>query len=220
MAGGDGRTLLVYLMIWAAAVFVSILIHELGHAVAFAGCGQPARIVLSHFGGLAVPMGMPSPSLQRPSRRLLVAAAGPFAQLAFAGIVMVIVLGTGYQLPAGGMLGRLPVIGKELAAASVSGQPLPSLSLNIAVYYLLMVNIGWAFLNLLPVMPLDGGTVVREGLQLLGVSAAEGIAALFGLLIAGIIAVWAFQRQDIFLAVMFAVLASGCYQRLLRAGLR
>lgn len=220
MAGDDGRALLVYLTVWAAVVLVSILVHELGHAVAFASCGQRSRIVLCHFGGLAVPVGLPSPGLQRPSRRLVVAAAGPLAQLAIAGIVIAMILGAGFQLPAGGLLGRLPIIGKELAAASAAGQPLASPLLSLAVFYFLTVNIGWAFLNLLPVVPLDGGTVVQEGLQLLGVSAAAGIAALFGLLIAGIIAVWAFQRQDMFLAIMFAMLASGCYQRLLHVGLR
>ena len=52
------------------------IVHELGHALVFARFGQPARIVLYHFGGLAIPVGPPARSLQLPSRRLLVAAAG------------------------------------------------------------------------------------------------------------------------------------------------
>jgi hypothetical protein len=72
LAGDDGRSLLLYLAVWTAVVFVSILIHELGHALAFASCGQASRIVLYHFGGLTVPVGLPARSLQQPSRQLAV----------------------------------------------------------------------------------------------------------------------------------------------------
>jgi len=51
-------------------------------------------------------------------------------------------------------------------------------------------------LNLLPVQPLDGGQIVLEGLRACGVSAADQIASLFGLLMAGVVAVWAFQHQE------------------------
>jgi stage IV sporulation protein FB len=218
LAGDDSRMLLVYLAVWIAVVFVSILIHELGHAVVFARFGQPARIVLYHFGGLAIPFGMPSRSLVKPSRRLLVAAAGPLAQLVFISLVIAGLAGLGYRLPPSGMVSRLPVIGDWLAAAAEQGRPLPSGLVRLAVYHLLFVNIGWAALNLLPVPPLDGGTIVLEGLRAAGVTAAVSIASLFGLLIAGTIAFWAFQRQDLYLAVMFALLGYGCFQRLSQPG--
>ena len=41
---------------------------------------------------------------------------------------------------------------------------------------------------------------------------AVGLLSL-ALVLAGI-ALWAFQRQDLYLAVMFALLAYGCFQRL------
>jgi stage IV sporulation protein FB len=47
----------VRLLIWVAAVFVSILIHELGHALAMRRFGQPSRIVLHLMGGLTVRLG-------------------------------------------------------------------------------------------------------------------------------------------------------------------
>ena len=40
---------------FALAIFLSILIHEMGHALAFRKCGIQSHIVLYHFGGLAVP---------------------------------------------------------------------------------------------------------------------------------------------------------------------
>ena len=213
LAGDNGRMLLIYLAVWVAVVFVSILIHELGHALMFACFGQPARIVLYHFGGLAVPFGMPARQMQQPWRRLLVAAAGPLAQLLFISLVIIALIATGYQLPPSGMVARLPLIGEWLAIAAERGQPLPGMA-KLAVYHLLFVNIGWAVLNLLPVPPLDGGTIVLEGLRAAGVTAAVHIASLFGLLIAATIAFWAFQRQDLYLAVMFALLGYGCFQRL------
>ena len=85
---------------------------------------------------------------------------------------------------------------------------------RLMVYHLLFVNIAWAFLNLLPVQPLDGGQIVLEGLKAFGVSAADQIASLFGLLIAGVVAVWAYQHQETYLMFLFGVLCVGCYQRL------
>ncbi|MFM7138656.1 MAG: peptidase, partial [Planctomycetota bacterium] len=54
-AGGDQRALLGYLILWAVAVLVSILVHELGHALAYRVFGQGSQIVIYHFGGLAIP---------------------------------------------------------------------------------------------------------------------------------------------------------------------
>ena len=42
------------LLLWVLAVFVSILVHEFGHVVAYANYGMPGRIVLHAFGGLAI----------------------------------------------------------------------------------------------------------------------------------------------------------------------
>ncbi len=75
-------------------------------------------------------------------------------------------------------------------------------------------------LNLLPVQPLDGGQIVLEGLRACGVSAADQIASLFGLLIAGVVAVWAYQHQETYPTVLFGVLGVGCYQRLVGSGVR
>ena len=40
-----------FLLVWIAALFVSILIHELGHTFAFRYFGISSHIVLYHFGG-------------------------------------------------------------------------------------------------------------------------------------------------------------------------
>src|SRR5262245_8750995 len=46
---------LVQLLVWVVVVFVSILIHEMGHALTMRYYGQPAEVILYIGGGLAVP---------------------------------------------------------------------------------------------------------------------------------------------------------------------
>ena len=65
----------------------SILIHELGHALAYARFGQPARVVLYHFGGLAIPESWGRRRHLPPAERFIVSAAGPLAQLLVAAAV-------------------------------------------------------------------------------------------------------------------------------------
>ena len=92
---GDQRMLLQMLVVWIGIVFLSILVHEMGHALAYRGFGQSAHVVLYHFGGLAVPESWGRRHL-RPFQRLLVSAAGPLAQLLFAGLIVVGLKAAGY----------------------------------------------------------------------------------------------------------------------------
>jgi len=65
---------------WVAVVFVSILVHELGHALAALAQGASASIFLYSFGGLTVP------AREKPLSRLgdiAMSLAGPFAGFAF-----------------------------------------------------------------------------------------------------------------------------------------
>ncbi len=220
LAGDDTRTLLIYLGVCMLVVFFSFLVHELGHALAYAVFGQSSRIVLYHFGGLAVLTGMPASALKSPLCQLVVSAAGPVAQLCLVIAVVAIVMMFGYQVPDPGFLKLLPIVGNSLEEISLASQPIPSMLGRLMVYYLLFVNIALVILNLLPVLPLDGGRIVLEGLKVFGVSAADQIASLFGLLIAGVVAVWAYQHQERYLMVLFGALGVGCYQRLVGSGVR
>jgi hypothetical protein len=61
------------LVLWVAVVFVSILVHELGHALAARAHGWEPWITLHGFGGLA----SYRPTRQTPRSRILITLAGP-----------------------------------------------------------------------------------------------------------------------------------------------
>jgi Zn-dependent protease len=203
---------LLSLPIWVVAVFVSILVHELGHALAMRFYGRPARVALYSGGGLTVPesvswgYSVANVSLTA-DQEIVVSLAGPGTGFLLAGLVLAVVLALGGSVTVGLLFGLLPV-------------PLASLPLggwlgNQIVGTLLWVNIFWGLINLMPVFPLDGGHVarllwlkadpwggVRKSLWLSVVAGA--LVALAGLVL----------MQSIFIALMFGVFAFQSYQSL------
>jgi membrane-associated protease RseP (regulator of RpoE activity) len=125
---------LVYLLIWVGVVFVSILVHELGHALAYRLFGTGSHVILYVFGGLAVPWS----SVAGRWRRVVVYLAGP---------------GAGFVLCA-----AVYVSNEYFGWAD----PRRSLPLFVLYFSLYGVNLYWGVLNLLPVFPLDGGRVSQE----------------------------------------------------------
>lgn len=199
--------------IWIFVVFVSILIHELGHALAFRFYGIRSQIVLHAMGGLTIPEASPwgtgwanvSPS---PKQEIVISLAGPFAGFTFAILVMVAVTVSGGSLLTSRLFGILPL---PLTAVMPFGGNL----LSVFVTMLLFVNVFWGIFNLLPVFPLDGGQVTRNILiqydprdgarKSLWVSViAGGVIALAGLLI----------MRSIYIAFLFGLLAFQSYQSL------
>jgi len=83
----------IELLLWMLVVFVSILVHELGHALAVRRCGWVSRIILYHLGGLATIESPRDPLFgeeeELPAgKKIAIAAAGPLAGFALAGIVI------------------------------------------------------------------------------------------------------------------------------------
>ncbi|WP_395746749.1 site-2 protease family protein [Prosthecobacter sp.] len=114
---------------WVVAVLLSVLIHELGHALAMRNYGdRRVNIVLYAFGGLAIG--------SRPRTRredFLVSAAGP-------GLEILAGLAVGWALTL---------------------WPPPWLWLRQMLDAFTVVSIFWALLNLVPVLPLDGGHICQ-----------------------------------------------------------
>lgn len=64
-------------------MFLSLMVHELGHALMFRYYGVASVIFLYSFGGLAIPEGR----VPKRSQRIIVALAGPTANFLLAGLV-------------------------------------------------------------------------------------------------------------------------------------
>ena len=206
-AEGDQRVLLRYLIVWIAVVFVSILAHEMGHALAYRRFGQSAHVVLYHLGGLAIPDAWGGRGARRPAERLVVSAAGPLVQLALAAALVAVLKAGGYAVP-------FPLPGVGAALGLDEGRSLGSPLAFVLVFFLLHVNIFWPLLNLVPVPPLDGGQIVREGLLTLGVADAARIAAMIGVAAGAVVAWWAYTHREPYLGIMFAMLTVSCFQSL------
>jgi len=220
---GDGNAG-VSLLIWFVALFSSILIHELGHALMIRRFGRPAHIVLYAMGGLAIE-GRPRGSYEfsfepyggggrarTPNEQILISAAGPGIQLLLALLIVVFIKATGGSvavLSAGFLPFPVPRLGGELA-----GNP----NFTMLVAMLLWVNTYWPIINLLPIFPLDGGQIALQVFVQHDPWGGTQKALWVSVIAGGITAVLAFMGQQLFTAILFASLAVSCYMTLQQMG--
>ena len=116
--------------------FASVLAHELAHSLVARAQGTPVReITLFLFGGVA----SIEQEAERPQHELLMSGVGPVTSLALALIFAVLAVGLNLLSPVGSVLALLGRLSFTLAS----------------------VNLGLAFFNMLPGLPLDGGRVLR-----------------------------------------------------------
>ncbi|MGQ0616368.1 MAG: site-2 protease family protein [Acidimicrobiia bacterium] len=155
---------------WTAIVFVSILVHEMGHAMAFKAFGDHPTVRLLPFGGLT--MGR---ARRRRWESITVTLAGPLSAIVLLGLPALLVLNGG-------------------AARG-------SADVETVLRLMVWVNIGWSVLNLVPVLPLDGGKVAES---LVGRRAAQVISVV----VAVPLALWAFTAGLIFAALFVALFAT------------
>ncbi len=203
--GADNSPLEV--LLWVIVLFVSILVHELGHVVAFRYFGVWARVVLHSFGGLAIPEG----HAHRSERgyggtfsRVVVSLAGPVAGFLLAAIVAAAVQAAGHRVEPGPFYG-LPILFEQF-----DSEPL-----NAMIWDLLWVNVFWGLINLFPIWPLDGGQVSRA--LLLHVRGGRGMieSLWLSMLASGALAFFFFTRlQSPFAGILFAWMAFNSYQEL------
>lgn len=185
--------------LWIVACFVSILLHEFGHIWMGQAFGSYGHILLHGWGGLAIGAGNVATRWQS----ILVSVAGPLIQLALWGAL--------YGLLRAGLM-------TEVIAQT------PALRLLLA--FLLVINLYWPILNLLPVWPLDGGQITRQ--VALIASPRQGLLASLwlSLILSAALALNAFvgDKGNPFLpwpapvglwaGILFAMLAVGSWQGL------
>jgi Zn-dependent protease len=177
----SGPTGLAIGVLWAGVAFASILVHELGHAIAARAFHLgPVEILLQGFGGLTFYRRSGSTR-----QRLVVTIAGPAAGLALAALsfLPLATLSLLPPFPGAGLLGALFAIS-------------------------LRVNLFWSLFNLLPMAPLDGGMLLGHLLVLGGVGSqrTERLVAWVSLTLAVLIAVASVVLHQWFL-ILVAFLA-------------
>jgi Zn-dependent protease len=134
-------------LVLSAVVFVSILVHELGHALVLRAYGGQPAIELHFFGGLTH---LGNLELSRP-RHALLSLAGPFAGFALGGVLFAISHAV-----------KLPPMQAGMLA------------------YAWKINFVWGVINLLPVLPFDGGQVLAATLGPRRVLATAVISTVVG----------------------------------------
>ena len=200
-----GETPPVALLVWIVVVFVSVVVHELGHDFLQRRIGGRPRITLHGIGGLA----SCDDCDRRPSSQILISLAGPAAGFLLAALVFAAIKLTGRE--AGLTLSEAAPRGmKDLSMLGVTAYfaPFASPAANLFILNMLWVNVAWGLINLLPVYPLDGGRVAREVLTLR--QPRQGIVWSYQLSVvaAGAMALYgAFAWQSLFIALMFGYLA-------------
>jgi membrane-associated protease RseP (regulator of RpoE activity) len=169
---------LVMAILTALVVGVSILGHELGHAVVADRFGMRSpRIQLHGLGGHCAYGGYPTAG-----QRVWIALAGP---------------GAGF------LLGGLALAGSF--AIGKAGMAPPPLVLH-AVGMMVWVNIVWSVFNLLPMQPLDGSTALLAGLRTrIPARRASEIARWVSLATAGIVGLLALSWGQNFVFILAAI---------------
>jgi stage IV sporulation protein FB len=204
---GMNRKEPISVLIWIAAVFVAILVHELGHAAAMRAYGFFPWITLYGMGGLTSHDRGFSSSAKglQPLGQSLISLAGPGAGFALAALLVLAV-------KVAGSAGYDVIIFLSRLGPYVL---LPNAKLANFINSTLFICVVWGAVNLLPIYPLDGGQIARE--IFLKISPRGGIqqslslsmvAAIF-IAVAGLV-----LAKDLFIALLFGYLAFANYATL------
>jgi Zn-dependent protease len=172
----------IKLVLWITIVLVSVVIHELGHALMGKAFGLVPSIDLHGMGGLTSFSAGPNGGRGDVTtmKSIAISLAGPFAGFLFA-VVVLVTRSTGV----------IPV------------HPIT----RQAVSLLLWVNVAWGTFNLLPMLPLDGGNVLRSAIRAITKDHGEKIARVISIAAAAGIALVSIRFKQwwiLYLGVLFA----------------
>jgi len=166
---------LVGTLIWAAVIFLSILVHEYGHAIAATFFGQSAQIQLFAFGGLTLPQGKRLKGWQE----FTVIAMGPLFGFGLYFATLFIPLDE---------VSKLPNVGPLLA------------------YFILVtqfINLFWTVINLIPILPLDGGHLLRILLQGFIGHKSWKVSFILSVILSAVASLGFFYIGQLFIGVVF-----------------
>ncbi len=204
-------------LIWLAAVMLSLLVHEFGHVIAFRYYGIRSFVVLYSFGGLAIPQGSGyggsfGPRLTA-GANAVVAFAGPafeiLSALAVLGVMQAV--GSGVEFYFGGPLGI------EIDPGSLGFSPL----LDAFLYIYVVISLFWGLINLLPIFHLDGGRISNALFERIDPQTGLKQTLILSMLTAGFVALVMLVRlQSYFNTLLFVYLGYMSYRIYEQLGFR
>jgi Zn-dependent protease len=201
VTGIKSRQDLLMVLLWIIVLFVSILVHELGHALTSRKMtGVTPSIKLWGMGGLAYP----NTQLTR-KQSFWVTWAGPLAGLGFFGLIVLTCCAI-YGFAIGTDLTMILLFPSRETYTVLA-------KMNDPVLYmlkdLLRVNFWWSLMNLLPVFPLDGGQIYAS------IERSPKKVWTVGMVTGALVAVAALLfLQKLFIAILFGYFAFQNYKRL------
>ncbi|MDI1305066.1 MAG: site-2 protease family protein [bacterium] len=156
---GQNTTQIIWSVVFILCIFITVLLHELGHALAAKNYNIKTKdITLLPIGGLARLERIP----EKPLEELIVAFAGPLVNIALAFITAFFI--------------SIPDNTDKLMTELSNGVNANNFFLNF-----FLVNFWLAIFNLIPAFPMDGGRVLRALLSFkLPRNVATRIAARIG----------------------------------------
>jgi len=184
---------LVQMLVGTAGVLLSILVHELGHALTFRYLFRtPCTIVLHGFGGAAIPLRHYSRSygFRGMVANSFLSFSGPLAGFILAFLMLML----------------LQVIPADDRLA-------PSLFLFF-LGWTAAISIIWGIFNLLPIYPMDGGRIVREFFAFCFPRRGVEFSLILSMMLAAVLAVLALRFGQFFITFIFGYFAYQNYQEM------
>ncbi len=203
----NARFGIIGIVIWLTVAFVSILLHELGHAYMV----RRKRAILNHImlyglGGVTVWTDQYGSSVSWKDR-IWISAAGPMTGIA-SGLVAFAAIRFGLL---GEAMQTVVTVPWRVALSLWAAQ---GAWLSFAVASLVWVGLMWGLVNLLPIGGLDGSHILAEILERRNPRDGRKTAAWVGIVVAGAAAVYAVVVwRTWFLAFVFAMFALNDYAR-------
>jgi stage IV sporulation protein FB len=164
-------------LLWLPIAFISVLVHELGHAAVLGLLGfGPSQIALAGLGGHTF-----NPRRAKPWQDLLVSLAGPITSF------------------------LLFYVATISYANSTFAQN--DAMLRVFLPFLAQINLIWGFFNLLPIIPLDGGQALRNFFRFfLADRTAVYLSAAVSVGLGALLIAWALFSRQFFIAILGAML--------------
>ena len=204
LGGGIGiksRQDFLMILLWIIVLFVSILVHELGHALTSRKMtGVTPSIKLWGMGGLAYPN---TQLTQKQS--FWVTWAGPLAGLGFFGLIVLSCCAI-YGFAVGTELTMIFLFPSRETYTVLAEMNNPLLFM---LKELLWVNFWWSLIDLLPIFPLDGGQIYAS------IEKSPKRVWIVGMVTGAVVAIAGFFiLHQIFIAILFGYFAFQNYKRL------